>query len=85
MNAFPFDAETLLAARPKSRRNSTAGRDRPKNFFAHCRLGGARYNELKGRQLGADDYVTKPIAFDMQPVAAFSTASVRVASCPIEP
>jgi len=40
---------------------------------------------LKGRHLGADDYVTKPIDFDMQPVAAFSTASVRVAACPIEP
>src|SRR6201999_4649435 len=24
-----------------------------------------RNNELKGRQLGADDYVTKPIDFDM--------------------
>ena len=24
-----------------------------------------RDNELKGRQLGADDYVTKPIDFDM--------------------
>jgi len=41
VNAFPFDAETLLAARPKSRRNSAAGRDRSKNFFAHCRVGDA--------------------------------------------
>jgi hypothetical protein len=41
VKAFNFDAETLLAARPKSRRNSAAGRDRSKNFFAHCRLGDA--------------------------------------------
>jgi len=31
-----------------------------------------RDNELKGRQLGADDYVTKPIDFDM--LAAIITA-----------
>src|ERR1700732_4769877 len=43
-----------------------------------------RDNELKGRQLGADDYVTKPIDFDM--LAAIITARLaRVARSELRP
>ena len=41
-----------------------------------------RENELKGRRLGADDYITKPIDFDIL-TSIINTRLARVARPPV--